>query len=342
MTAFRWRYLDSQATKPLVILDLGSQDIRGSYRPIFDRPPWKYVGVDITPGKNVDLVIRDPYEWRELKANSVDVLISGQTFEHTEFFWETAEQIERVLKPNGLCCIIAPWTGPVHRYPLDCWRINGDGMLAVARYAGLEVLEAWTQIGDSPKYDLDSNQWHESILIARKPTGRRAFRQQAYRWLKRHLRPSLKNIDCWVQVFFAPDQTHREEQSVCSFLDADCWRKVWIALPTNACVRNVRIDFSGPQLRIIEIASLRVCDGMRNFLHFPVQNGWDEIQLYGDAERLESPNKLRVKTDGIDPQLHLPSLETAGEELSLFVEMQARVKCEPNQSNTSLTPRREM
>ena len=330
MTAFRRRYLDPRATRPLVIVDLGSQDIRGSYRAIFDRPPWRYVGVDIVPGKNVELVIRDPYNWRELKSHSVDVLISGQTFEHTEFFWETAGEIERILKPNGLCCIIAPWTGPVHRYPLDCWRMNCDGMLAIARYAGLEVLEAWTQTDDSPKYDADSNQWHESLLVARKAERGRGFREQIYRWSKRRLRPPLKNIDCWVQVFFSADQNYREEQSVCSFLDADSWRQVWIGLPINACVSNVRIDFSGPQLRLLEIGSLRVSDGKRNLLAFPSKNGWSEIQLYGDAERLESPDGLRVKTDGIDPQLHFPALAEAGAELPLFVEMRARAKCESN------------
>jgi SAM-dependent methyltransferase len=328
MTAFRRRYLDPQATKPLIILDLGSQDIRGSYRPIFDRPPWRYVGVDIVAGKNVDLVIRDPYNWREVKSNSIDVLISGQTFEHTEFFWETAEEIERILKPNGLCCIIAPWTGPVHRYPLDCWRINCDGMLAIARYAGLEVLEAWTQTGDSPKYDADSNQWHESIFVARKPARGRTFRKRIYRWLKRRIRPPIKNIDCWVQVFFSADQTHREEQSVCSFLDRDRWQKVWIGLPSDTRVRNVRIDFSGPQLRLIKIASLRVSDGKRNFLDFPANNTWNEIELHGDAECLESAKTFSVKTDGVDPQLHLPTLEEGSKEVPLFVEMRARAKCE--------------
>jgi len=330
MTAFRRRYLDSQATKSLLIVDLGSQDIRGSYRPIFDRHSWRYVGVDIVPGKNVELVIRDPYNWRELKPGSADVVISGQTFEHTEFFWETAEQIERILKPNGLCCIIAPWNGPVHRYPLDCWRMNCDGMLAIARYAGLEVLEAWTQSGDSPKYDADSNQWHESILIARKPTGASSFRKRIYRWLKHRVRHPLKNIDCWIQVFFAADQMYREEQSVCSFLDRDDWRKVWIGLPADAPAQNVRIDFSGPQLRLIEIGSLRVSDEERNLLDFPAKNAWNEIHLHGDAERLESAKTFCVKTDGIDPQLHLPSLQSANEVLSLFVEMLARAKCEPS------------
>jgi SAM-dependent methyltransferase len=328
MTAFRRRYLDPQSTKPLIILDLGSQDIRGSYRPIFDRPPWRYVGVDIVPGKNVDLVIRDPYNWREVKSNSTDVLISGQTFEHTEFFWETAEEIERILKPNGLCCIIAPWTGPVHRYPLDCWRINCDGMLAIARYAGLEVLEAWTQTADSPTYDADSNQWHESIFVVRKPARGTRFRKRIYRWLKRRIRPPIKNIDCWVQVFFSADQTHREEQSVCSFLDRDCWQKVWIGLPAEAPVRSLRVDFSGLGLRLIEIASLRVSDEKQNFLDFPVQNPWGEIHLQGDAERLESAGDLRIKTEGIDPQLHLPTLKEAREHLPLFVEMQVRAKCE--------------
>src|SRR5207247_10898383 len=101
MTAFRRRYLDSQASQPLVIVDLGSQDIRGSYRAIFDRPPWRYVGVDIVPGKNVELVIRDPYNWRELKSNSVDVLISGQTFEQTEVFWAAAGAIEGSRNTNS-------------------------------------------------------------------------------------------------------------------------------------------------------------------------------------------------------------------------------------------------
>jgi hypothetical protein len=93
-------------------------------------------------------------------------------------------------------------------------------------------------------------------------------------------------------------------------------------------VRNIRIDFAGPQLRLIEIASLRVADDKRSFLKFPTQNGWNEIQLNGDAERLAAAEILRVKTSGVDPQVHLPTLAKTGEELPLFVEMQARVECE--------------
>ena len=40
--------------------------------------------------------------------NSIDIVVSISTFEHTEFFWETFLEILRVLKPNGLFFLNAP------------------------------------------------------------------------------------------------------------------------------------------------------------------------------------------------------------------------------------------
>lgn len=171
MSDFRRKYLDDRRHEQLTILDLGSQDINGSYRPLFAEPAWQYIGVDMAAGKNVDVVLRDPYDWQEIAANSSHVLVSGQTFEHTEFFWITMRQIARVLKPSGICCIIAPSSGPEHQYPVDCWRVYPDGLRAMARYAGLEAIEAWTQWEDLPQYDGESNKWHDSVLVARKSPG---------------------------------------------------------------------------------------------------------------------------------------------------------------------------
>ena len=81
MTAFRRDYLEARRAEPLVIVDLGSQDINGCYRPLFALPPWKYVGVDLAPGLNVDVVLSDPYDWREISPESVDVIVAGQTFD---------------------------------------------------------------------------------------------------------------------------------------------------------------------------------------------------------------------------------------------------------------------
>src|SRR5438876_9595793 len=103
MTAFRSDDLETRRNEPLVIIDLGSQDINGSYRPLFALPPWQYLGVDLTSGKNVDVVLADPYDWRELSPESADVFVTGQTVEHTAFFCDSNRQIARTVYYHGNC-----------------------------------------------------------------------------------------------------------------------------------------------------------------------------------------------------------------------------------------------
>ncbi|MEM1725222.1 MAG: methyltransferase domain-containing protein, partial [Thermoplasmata archaeon] len=42
-------------------------------------------------------VVKDPYNWIEIEDSSVDVVISGQAFEHIEYPWLTIKEIYRVL-----------------------------------------------------------------------------------------------------------------------------------------------------------------------------------------------------------------------------------------------------
>lgn len=166
--AFRKKYLAGREDEPLFILDLGSLDVNGSYRDWFAVEPWTYRGIDMAAGKNVDIVLQDPYDWREIRSGSVDVMVSGQAFEHIEYFWSTMLEITRVLKPEGLCCLIAPSGGPEHRYPVDCWRFYPDGFTALARFASLEVLEVYSQDGTTAHSD-DSDVWRDTVLVCRKP-----------------------------------------------------------------------------------------------------------------------------------------------------------------------------
>lgn len=168
MVAFRKRYLSRFEGGLLSILDLGSQDVNGCYRSIFDDPAWTYQGIDLAPGNNVDIVLEDPYKWSGIPSGSVDVVVSGQAFEHIEFFWLTMLEIARVLKPQGLCCVIAPSSGPEHRYPVDCWRFYPDGMRALANFSRLDVLEATTEWAPED-YPDQSQAWKDSVLIASKP-----------------------------------------------------------------------------------------------------------------------------------------------------------------------------
>ncbi len=183
--SFRDRYLDHRIDEPLVILDLGSLDVNGSYREYFALSSWIYLGLDLVSGSNVDIVLQNPYTWKEVRSNYADVIISGQTFEHIEFFWITMLSIARVLKPEGLSCIIAPAGGFEHRYPVDCWRFYPDGLAALARFARLDVIEVSTQWEPDPRYTDGSNRWQDSMLVCRKPRRKRlnAFREAMRRGL---------------------------------------------------------------------------------------------------------------------------------------------------------------
>lgn len=157
------RYLSKD--EHLSIYDLGSYDVNGSYRPLFQSANWQYKGVDLEAGPNVDVVLKSPYNIN-LASRSADVIISGQAFEHIEFFWLTWLELVRLLKPGGYIFLIAPSRGPEHRYPVDCWRFYPDSYMALAKYAGLDPLEIKTDW--SPHEDPDSAVWGDTLGVFRK------------------------------------------------------------------------------------------------------------------------------------------------------------------------------
>lgn len=161
------------AGRPLRVLDVGSCEVAGgSYRRFFPAGRFEYTGLDMAAGKNVDITPELPYHWPELSPDSFDVVISGQAFEHMEFFWLAALEMARVLRPDGLLCLIAPRGFARHRYPVDCYRFDADGMLAIARWCNLEPLHISTDMappGASPDWHIENCE--DSLLVARKPQG---------------------------------------------------------------------------------------------------------------------------------------------------------------------------
>ena len=108
------------------LLDVGSLDVNGTYRPIATDRGWQYTGIDITAGKNVDIVTK-PYNY-PFPDNHFDIVISGSTMEHVPAIWKWIPELVRVLKPGGLLVIATVSNCPIHRYPVDCWRILPDGI----------------------------------------------------------------------------------------------------------------------------------------------------------------------------------------------------------------------
>jgi SAM-dependent methyltransferase len=160
------------------IVDIGSQDVNGSYRPIFDAAGWRYIGLDAAPGKNVEVVAPTPYRY-PFPSSTIDLVVSGQAFEHIDYFWVSFLEMARILKPGGLIFLIAPSRGSEHRYPVDCWRFYPDGYRALARWGGMALIEVTTDWQPSPHPD--SAEWGDSVGVfeklraARRPGWRRVL-----------------------------------------------------------------------------------------------------------------------------------------------------------------------
>lgn len=109
------------------LLDVGSYNVNGTFRPLVEGQGWQYTGLDQTAGPNVDVVAEDPFHF-PFPDNHFDVVISGSTMEHVTAFWLWLPELVRVLKPGGFLAIHTHWQFPEHKYPVDCWRVLPDGM----------------------------------------------------------------------------------------------------------------------------------------------------------------------------------------------------------------------
>ena len=131
MADFRDRYLGD--LKGCTVLDVGAMIVRGqhkSYRQLFG--DYRYAGMDIASGKNVDIVGYDG-------LGKYDVVISGQVMEHVRRPWEWLKVLAGLYREY--ICIIAPNTLHEHRYPIDTYRYFPDGMRDLFDYAGITPVE---------------------------------------------------------------------------------------------------------------------------------------------------------------------------------------------------------
>ncbi len=138
--------------EPMVVADLGSLDVNGSYRELVE-PVRTYVGIDVVEGNNVDLVMPSHYDV-PVEDNYFDALISGQCFEHVLNPFKLMREVSRVVCSGGFVLMVAPFLFPEHRYPVDCWRFLGDGWRSLMDDSGIDVVI--TEYIDAHKGYVDS------------------------------------------------------------------------------------------------------------------------------------------------------------------------------------------
>jgi len=120
------------------VLDVGSYDVNGTTRPIFEDMGVSYTGLDIEDGRNVDVVIA-PGDPLPFGNNRFDTVVSTSCLEHDPAFWITFAEMVRVSA--GLVYVCVPSIQKYHAYPVDCWRFMLDSMPALATWTGAKLLE---------------------------------------------------------------------------------------------------------------------------------------------------------------------------------------------------------
>ncbi len=127
---------------PRRVVEIGAGEFNGSYRDIFPPDRYAYTGCDRAAGPGVDIVLDDPYRL-PFGDGEADIVLSGQMLEHCELFWLAFAEMLRILKPDGYLFLIAPSAGPIHNYPVDCYRFYPDAYRALAKHTGCRLIELW-------------------------------------------------------------------------------------------------------------------------------------------------------------------------------------------------------
>jgi len=134
------------------VLDVGSFDVNGTSRGSVPRS-WKYIGVDLFKGKNVDVVMPGPFEI-PFPRSTFSAIVSSSCLEHCANPFRLVKEMARVLKPGGYIFMVAPVNTPEHReiapigedsfVVLDCWRFYPDGFSCLFKEAKMKVIHTYT------------------------------------------------------------------------------------------------------------------------------------------------------------------------------------------------------
>jgi SAM-dependent methyltransferase len=112
-----------------------------------------FVGLDMEPGDNVDVVADIAGEFRTLRERlrtfQFGTIICAHVLEHVRQPWVAARNIERLLAPGGMLFIQVPWVQAYHPFPEDYWRMSFSGIKSL--FESVKFEEAFYSGGSSDR-----------------------------------------------------------------------------------------------------------------------------------------------------------------------------------------------
>lgn len=111
----------------LTVVEIGSADVNGSIRPFFTGSA--YTGVDLTAGPGVD-VVGSGHEVA-VPADSVDLVISCECFEHNPMWRETFVNMHRMTRPGGVVAVTCASRGRLEHGTTRTRPFDSPGSLSI-------------------------------------------------------------------------------------------------------------------------------------------------------------------------------------------------------------------
>lgn len=185
---------------PGPILEVGSYQVTGQedvscLRNLF--PDTEYVGIDMREGPGVDAV--ENVEALPRIDDSFGSVIALNVFEHVERFWRGFEEIQRVLRPDGILLVSCPFNFHIHAYPNDYWRFTPEALASLLDASPSKIigyhgprkrpLSVWA-LATGPEYPAITAEQHEAFRASI-----RQYSRQPLRW-DRQIRYRLGRVLC--------------------------------------------------------------------------------------------------------------------------------------------------
>ena len=113
------------------VLEVGSKDYgsTASFREFYAGA--EYVGVDMSEGKGVDVVVDLTESLGPLAESHFALGICCSVLEHVKKPWLFAANLTRLIRPGGRLYMSVPWVWRYHAYPDDYFRFSHRGVISL-------------------------------------------------------------------------------------------------------------------------------------------------------------------------------------------------------------------
>jgi SAM-dependent methyltransferase len=128
--AFARLNITESDVKGKTVLEVGSLDVNGSFRPIILAfQPAKYVGVDINMGPGVDEICDVLQLTERFGRSTFDMVVTTEMLEHVRDWRMAISNLKGVLKAGGTLVVTTRSKGfKYHEFPYDFWRYEKSDM----------------------------------------------------------------------------------------------------------------------------------------------------------------------------------------------------------------------